>query len=293
LTGLSSLDLSSSQISDLEPLLPLIKKGIPVTLEEYGSDINLYNSPLTNPPAAIVEQGNAAILEYFRQKEKVGSKPLLEAKMVLLGDGRAGKTSLACRMLGRELPRQEDRTQGVDIVIGEYRFPVEEGEFVLHIWDFAGQDKYKPLHQFFYTEGAVYVMVADSGNARTDFADWFETTQMFGGEGSPLLLALNEFREGIGMGSFDEEKWRKQFPKLIKEVRLVNLLSQKGFLELEKDIRHLANQRAHSRILAACVGFVLSLWQRVGVSALFNEFSFSFINLIYQFRLLLFWYISL
>ena len=135
----------------------------------------------------------------------------------------------------------------MDIIIGVYRFPVEEGEFVLHIWDFAGQDKYKPLHQFFYTEGAVYILVADSGNAQTDFADWFETAEMFGGEGSPLLVVLNEFREGIGMGSFDEEKWRKQFPKLIKEVRLVNLLSQNGFPALEKDIRHLANQLPHTR----------------------------------------------
>ncbi len=167
--------------------------------------------------------------------------------MVLLGDGRAGKTSLACRMLGKELPRQEDRTQGVDIVIGEYHFPVEEGAFALHIWDFAGQDKYKPLHQFFYTEGAVHVMVADSGNAQTDFADWFETAEMFGGEGSPLVVALNEFRPGMGMGTFDEEKWRKQFPKLIKEVRLVNLLSRSGFPQLEKDIRHLANQLPHTR----------------------------------------------
>lgn len=247
LTSLNYLNLSWNQISDLKPLLPLIKKGIPVTLDEYGSGINLHNNPLTNPPISIVEQGNAAILEYFRQKETAGIKPLLEAKMVLLGDGRAGKTSLACRLLGKELPRQEDRTQGVDIVIGEYSFPVEEGEFLLHIWDFAGQDKYKPLHQFFYTEGAVYVMVADSGNAQTDFADWFETAEMFGGEGSPLLVALNEFREGMGIGTFDEEKWRRQFPKLIKEVRLVNLLSQKGFPELEKDIRHLANQLPHTR----------------------------------------------
>ena len=219
-----------------------------MNLGEYGGvGISLYKNPLSIPTFEIVEQGNSAILEYFRQKAKVGIKPLLEAKMVLLGEGRAGKTSLACRLLGKELPRQEDRTQGVDIVIGEYHFPVEEGEFLLHIWDFAGQDKYKPLHQFFYTEGAVYVMVADSGNAQTDFADWFETAEMFGGKGSPLLVALNEFREGIGMGSFDEEKWRKQFPKLIKEVRLVNLLSQKGFPALEKDIRHLANQLPHTR----------------------------------------------
>ena len=222
------------------------KPDIPLPFYNKFLSILITNNPLQSPPIEVVNKGNEAILDYFHQKEKTGAKLLLEAKMVLLGDGRAGKTSLACRMLRKELPRQEDRTQGVDIVIGEYRFPVEEGEFVLHIWDFAGQDKYKPLHQFFYTEGAVYVMVADSGNAQTDFADWFETTEMFGGEGSPLLVALNEFREDMGMGTFDEEKWRRQFPKLIKEVHLVNLLSQRGFPELEKDIRHLANQLPHT-----------------------------------------------
>lgn len=241
------LNLGNNQITNMKALLPLLKDTLQVSIQAASNAINLHNNPLTTPPPEIVEQGNAAILEYFRQKEIAGIKPLLEAKMVLLGDGRAGKTSLACRMLGKELPRQEDRTLGVDIEIGAYRFPVEEGEFVLHIWDFAGQDKYKPLHQFFYTEGAVYVMVADSGDATTDFADWFETAEMFGGGGSPLLVVLNEFREGMGRGAFDEEKWRKQFPKLIKEVRLVNLLSQEGFPALEKDIRHLADQLPQSR----------------------------------------------
>jgi len=160
---------------------------------------------------------------------------------VLLGDGRAGKTSLASRLLGKPLPTEADRTQGVDIAIGEYHFPVPEGDFKLHIWDFAGQDKYKPLHQFFYTEGAVYVLVADSGNTGTDFNDWLQTAELFG-EGSPLVVALNEFRDGIGRGGFDEERWKKQFPKLLREVHLVNLLSQKGFPELERCLRYLAEQ---------------------------------------------------
>jgi GTPase SAR1 family protein len=109
-------------------------------------------------------------------------------------------------MLRKELPRQEDRTQGRGHRHREYRFPVEEGEFVLHIWDFAGQDKYKPLHQFFYTEGAVYVMVADSGNAQTDFADWFETAEMFGGAGQPAVGGAQRVPGGHGHGQFRRGK---------------------------------------------------------------------------------------
>jgi len=248
LRGLTTLDLRYNKIRDIEPLRPLIKKGVTTNLKDYGGQgISLDANPLTHPPLETVAQGNVAILEYFRQKEQQGARPLLEAKLVLLGDGRAGKTSLASRLLRQPLPTEADRTQGVDIIIGEYHFPVGEGDFKLHIWDFAGQDKYKPLHQFFYTEGAVYVMVADSGNTKTDFNDWLQTADLFG-EGSPLVLALNEFREGMGYGSFDEERWREQFPKLLREVHLVNLLSEQGFPALEKCIQYHAEQLSHSKV---------------------------------------------
>jgi internalin A len=252
LTKLGKIDLSFNQIKNIFSLPSLIENNkLSVTLIRHFRTqkrvINLDGNPLINPPKEIVSQGNKAILEYFKLKEKLGSRPLLEAKLVLLGDGRAGKTSLARRLLVKELPTEADRTLGVDIVIGEYLFPVSEGDFKLHLWDFAGQDKYKPLHQFFYTEGAVYVMVADSGNALTDFDDWFQTAELFG-EGSPLVLTLNEFKDGIGMGAFDEERWMKQFPKLIKEVHLVNLFSGKGFQKLETCIRYYAQQLTHAKV---------------------------------------------
>jgi internalin A len=235
LTNLQTLDLSYNQLSDVAFLEKLLKL----------KTLDIYNNPLVNPPGHIVNQGSQAILEYFHQKAKTGAVPLLEAKLILLGDGRAGKTSLANRLLGKPLPKEKDRTMGVDIVIGEYNFEVKEGVFKLHIWDFAGQDKYKPLHQFFYTEGAVYVMVADSGNAGTDYDDWLQTAQLFGAA-SPLLIALNEFREGMGYGVFDEDHWKKRFPKLLKEVHLVNLLTEKGVDALEMDIRLFSQRLLHT-----------------------------------------------
>ena len=56
------------------------------------------------------------------------------------------------------------------------------------------------------------------------------------------------FRDGIGLGTFDEERWRKQFPKLLREVHLVNLLSEKGFPELERCLRYLAEQLPHVKV---------------------------------------------
>ena len=248
LTSLKWLHLGNNNIECITPLHRLIKRGLRLAVKgQSDGEVMLYQNPISKPPLYIVRQGNAAILEYFRQKEKTGAELLLEAKLILLGDGRAGKTSLANRLLGKNLPAEADRTQGVDIIIGEYEFPVAGGgTFQLNIWDFAGQDKYKPLHQFFYTESSLYVMVAESGNSGTDYDDWFQTAELFG-EGSPLLLALNEFRDGTGLGSFDVERWKKRFPSLLKEVFSVNLGTQRGMEELRQHIHLLAQTLPHTR----------------------------------------------
>lgn len=254
LPNLTQIDLSKNHIKDLKFLESFLReKKMEIVWNDYSYEvdnwqINVKDNPLENPPLEIIKQGNTAILEYFRQKEKSGTSLLNEAKLILLGDGRAGKTSLANRMLGKELPKEADRTQGVDIIIGEHTFPLPEDKtFKLHIWDFAGQDKYKPLHQFFYTEGAVYVLVADSGNAGTDYDDWFQTAQLFG-TGSPVLVALNEFRDGVGFGTYDPEHWQKRFPGLLKEHFLVNLKTQKNFEPLKKAIHFQAQNLPHTQV---------------------------------------------
>ena len=110
----------------------------------------LKDNPFDSPPPEIIKQGDKAIREYFDQRKYSGEELLNEAKLILLGDGRSGKTSLANRLLGKELPKEADRTQGVDIAIGEYSFPMANRmDFKINIWDFAGQDKYKTLHQLF------------------------------------------------------------------------------------------------------------------------------------------------
>ena len=247
LTQLTRLTLENNQLTEFPEYL--LKFDLPIYWESiYGKEgIFVGTNPFTNPPPEIIKQGNKAIQEYFNQRKKSGDEPLNEAKLILLGDGRSGKTSLANRLLGKELPKEADRTQGVDIVIGKYSFPLANGnDFKINIWDFAGQDKYKTLHQLFYSESSLYVMVAESGNMTTDYDDWFQTAALFG-EGSPLVLVLNEFKTGIGMGSFDSNYWKKQFPDLLKEVFTVNLGTKENFSSAEEYIRLLAQTLPHTK----------------------------------------------
>ena len=246
LKHLKKLNLFDNQLTEMpEYLLGL---GLPIYwgIDDDENGIFVVNNPFINPPPEIIKQGNKAIQEYFDQRKKSGEELLNEAKLILLGDGRSGKTSLANRLLGKALPKEADRTQGVDIAIGEYSFKLANGkDFKINIWDFAGQDKYKTLHQLFYTESSLYVMVAESGNMTTDYDDWFQTAALFG-EGSPLVLILNEFKAGIGMGSFDSIYWKKQFPEL-KEVFTVNLGTKQNFSAAEEYIRLLAQTLPHTK----------------------------------------------
>lgn len=246
-TKLSGLFLNENLLTEISEYL--LKLGLPFCWEKDVDEIGIHveDNPFTNPPPEIIQNGNAAILEYFEQLRKSGEEPLNEAKLILLGDGRSGKTSFANRLLGKDLPKEADRTQGVDIVIGEYGFPLVNGkDFKINIWDFAGQDKYKTLHQLFYTESSLYLMVAESGNMTTDYDDWFQTAALFG-EGSPLVLILNEFKTGIGMGSFDSNYWKKQFPGLLKEVFTVNLETKQNFPTAEEYIQLLAQTLPHTK----------------------------------------------
>lgn len=269
LSQLVSLDLSWNDITEIKGLEALwqltkiyldnnrlteipeyfVRLGQPVywNNEFYENGLFVGENPFTSPPPKIIKQGIGAIWEYFDQRKKSGGELLNEAKLILLGDGRSGKTSLANRLLCKDLPKEADRTQGVDIAIGEYSFPLVNGtDFKINIWDFAGQDKYKTVHQLFYTESSLYVMVAESGNMNIDYDDWFQTAALFG-EGSPLILVLNEFKSGIGMGSFDSNYWKKQFPDLLKEVFTVNLRTRQNFAAVEEYIRLLAQTLPHTK----------------------------------------------
>lgn len=159
LTRLKTLDLSDNKISDLSSLLPLIKKGIlevSIRPNDIVGKINLHKNPLEVPPIEIVKQGNKAILQYFDEIFKDGKDYLYEAKLIIVGEGESGKTTLAWKIkdIDSVLPEiGNDRTRGIDIHTIEINniHPTKK-PFQIHVWDFGGQEIYHATHQFFLTK---------------------------------------------------------------------------------------------------------------------------------------------
>ena len=100
LKKLKLLNISNTSVYDLTPLKGLLTKGMNLMWSEgsYIQVISIGNCPILIPPSEIIQQGTEVILRYFEQLEKEGIDQIYEAKLLLIGEGGAGKTSL-CRKL--------------------------------------------------------------------------------------------------------------------------------------------------------------------------------------------------
>src|SRR5271157_2343175 len=209
LSALQTLYVNDTQVSDLAPLAGLsalqtlfarntqIASLAPLAGLSALKTLDVLGCPLTNPPPEIVKQGNAAILNYIRERAVVGVDHLYEAKILIVGEGGAGKTSLLRRLYQPDepLPTESETTRG--IAIYRHEFKLKNGRiFRLNVWDFGGQEIYHATHQFFLTRRSLYVLVDDTRKDYKSVSDegfkyWLDLIEVFGGN-SPTLIFQNE-----------------------------------------------------------------------------------------------------
>lgn len=133
----------------------------------------------------------ASVLEYYFRTLRA-SRPLNEAKLILVGRGGVGKTSLLKRLVHGTFHAEEPETPGVSIERWSVTLP--EGERVrLRVWDFGGQRILHGTHQFFLTERTLYLLVLSGreDNATQDAEYWLQLIRSFGCN-SPVVIALNK-----------------------------------------------------------------------------------------------------
>jgi internalin A len=132
---------------------------------------------------------------YFRTRAGEEQRPLREAKLILVGRGEVGKTSLVKRLVENKFSRREDRTQGIRIT--QWPLAVKRAEEVrMHVWDFGGQEIMHATHQFFLTDRSVYMLVLDGrgGQQEAEADYWLRVINSFAPE-SPILVVLNKIRK--------------------------------------------------------------------------------------------------
>jgi internalin A len=232
---LSSLEYLSFENYDQHVHKNKIRKVSPRILQlENLKELILTGNPVENPPAEILERGIQAIKDYFLQLEAEGTDHLYEAKLLILGEGGAGKTSLAKKIEDPDYElREEDSTKGIEVI--KWSFNMDNGQpFQVNIWDFGGQEIYHATHQFFLTKRSLYILVADMRKEDTDFYYWLNAVELLS-DNSPMLIVKNEKQDR--QREINVNQLRGQFSNL-KETLATNLATNRGLDKILDEIKH-------------------------------------------------------
>ncbi len=261
LTNIISLDLSRNQLNTLPDSigqltnlkdLHLSYNQLNYLPESIGKLTNLTslmigeNSLIYIPPE-VVEKGGIAVRDYYRQRLEENTDYIYEAKLLIIGEGGAGKTSLANKLINREYrlklegtDNPEKSTEGIDVF--RFDFSHSSGNsFRINIWDFGGQEIYHATHQFFLTKRSLYLLVADTRQDNTDFNYWLEVVELLS-EDSPAIIVKNEKQDRPCQ--VNENQLRGRFSNLEK-ILPTNLASNRGLSEILSAIKHHISQLPH------------------------------------------------
>ena len=240
LQGLTSLDLSGNKLSDVSFIMYLPN----LTYFEVSQN------KVKEPPKDVIRAGAQAMRSYFLQMGKK-KDVLYEAKVLLVGEPEAGKTSLMKKLLNPayevSVEKREESTLGVTVA-PEWPFPLPKEEsktFKVHFWDFGGQNIQYSIHQFFLTESALYILLLDDRKDYPNIDYWFEIIRVLG-KGSPVLVVRNEKNIEAAVG-FDRMKYKNRYGEELSIVfRDVNLARDDGRLNvIAADVKEMASSLPH------------------------------------------------
>ena len=139
-----------------------------------------------NVPNEIREQGAAAVANYLEELEK-GATRLNEARILILGNKGAGKTSIARKLIDpdADMPTDKESTAGVDTML----WKLEHENINVRIWDFAGHTVTHAVHQFFLSERCLYIIVYDGRTEeRNRLEYWLNHMKNYGGDSKAIIL---------------------------------------------------------------------------------------------------------
>jgi small GTP-binding protein len=239
---LSSLPLEICQLSNLI-LLSLHNNQLSSLPLEFSQLSNLTllsldNNPLTSPPPEIVEQGTQAILTYLRERLEGNLRQWI-SKLLVVGEGGVGKTSLLKALRGEEFNTQESTTHGIEIRWLDLTHPSKAGTTMhLKTWDFAGQEINHATHQFFLTNRSLFLL---AWNARLGFEQgklyyWLDTIKALAPE-SPILLVATHIDERDA--DLPLAELRRKYPQIVEHCKISSKISL-GVEELRQAIAEAA-----------------------------------------------------
>ncbi len=238
LTKLAYLSLKGNQFKNLPPeLIPLVKLG-------QLTYLDLSDNLLPIPPEIIWRKDKPTdIINFYLQQLGDQKQPLNEAKVLLIGEGSVGKTSLIRRILFNDFNLHENKTHGINIQ--SFNVEINQQTIKLNLWDFGGQEIMHATHQFFLTKRSLYLLIVDARQREEQnrIEHWLKIIESFSGD-SPVIIVGNKLDQHPL--DINRRGLKEKYPN-IKAFIEVSCKTGKGLDVLQDAIAQEINKLPHIR----------------------------------------------
>jgi internalin A len=220
LTNLRLLDFSNNTLVWLPKQLAMLAK-----LETLKLD----NNPLHPALQSAYDAGLDSLRSYLLSLEEPEERELLyEAKLVFVGEGDVGKTTLLKALTGKEPKQGETTTRGVSIERQAMHLSHPEKDDIqiqFNAWDFGGQEIYRVTHQFFFSRRSVYLVVWEPrrGVQQCQVADWLRLIRLRVGEDARVIVVSTHCRTGGRIARIDKDIVKRDFPMIVDFLEVDSL----------------------------------------------------------------------
>jgi internalin A len=247
LVNLSELDANDNQLTQLP-------RGL-ANLLGHDLKLSVEQNPMADPLPELIRRGQGELVAYLRSLEDAVTQ--YEAKVLLVGEGTVGKSSLVAALKGERFIDGRPTTHGIEISAVPFRHPQLDLDMTLRMWDFCGQEVYRVSHQFFFSKRALYLMVWHSrqGQEQDDVEGWLRRIRLrVGDEATVLIVATHaaERRPDLDYSRLDEH-----FAGILAGHFAVDSRTSEGIAKLQQAIAESASrlpqmgQRISTRWIAA------------------------------------------
>ena len=128
-------------------------------------------------------------------------------KVILVGDISVGKSSLVQRLLGKGF--REEHVSTIGTAFASVTMDIQEGKppMLMHVWDTAGEERYRSMSRFFFRGTNVGILVFDvtSAESLARLKGWHDDILRAAPEALFIVVANKiDCTDAIGSISIDE-----------------------------------------------------------------------------------------
>jgi len=113
-------------------------------------------------------------------------------KIVIVGDSGVGKSNILTRFTNDDFNQESKATVGVDLASRTLK--IDDKTIKLHIWDAAGQEKFKSITAAYYkgAKGAMIVYDISKKESFNSIGKWYQEVREYGDKNMSVILIGNK-----------------------------------------------------------------------------------------------------